>query len=366
MKIIILLSLFLLGCSTNMKKNNIQKKFDTNNSPGYSIRKIQNDQIVLDEYGGLRAIDYNSIISKDDLWHLGSCTKSMTSFLIGILIDEKKLNFNDTLSKVISEPMNKSLKKITILDLLTHRSGLVEVTELKTKKAWTNAFTSKESVKNLRAQLAKEILSEDAKFRRDSQFEYSNSNYILLGYIIEKISGKEWEKIIQEKIFSKLSMTQCGFGPTATKDKTPPDQPWGHKLKDGKLISVQPLTKEIEPSDNPAAIGPAGTVHCSFNSWSLFLKEMMNSANGESTLLRQSTAAKFFELYKDDVTYAGWGAKKRDWAEGFTYTMVGSNTLNYAIFVIAPKKKIILMGATNSGTDESLIELSESLKKLIR
>lgn len=73
-----------------------------------------------------------------------------------------------------------------------------------------------------------------------------------------------------------------------------------------------------------------------------------------------------FQPYKDHIAYGGWGAIERDWARGLTYTMVGSNTLNYALFVIAPNRNMVLMGATNSGADESLKTLSEQIKKQVQ
>ena len=159
-------------------------------------------------------------------------------------------------------------------------------------------------------------------------------------------------------------MGECGFGPAATKDLAPPNQPWGHKLIGGTLVSVQPKESEIEPSDNPASLGPAGTVHCSMDSWTLFLKEMLLSSQGHSTLLSSSTANRLFALYKDNIAGGGWGCIDREWANGPTYMMVGSNELNYAMYVIAPQKNMILMGVTNSGAESALRALSEQFKLL--
>ena len=297
------------------------EKFSAAQTPGYAIRKIENGKIVFDDFGGIRALDHSTRITKSDLWHIGSCTKSMTSFLIGMLVDEGKISFDDQIGKILNNSIVDDLKKITVLDLLTHRSGLAEITELKNLN-WSSFVQSKESIEKLRCNLVNAILSETKKFLRDSNFEYCNSNYLILGAILEQAHAKSWEQIISEKIFVTLGMNDCGFGPPATKDLIPPDQPWGHKLINDVLTAVPPKEKESEPSDNPAALGPAGTVHCSFDSWSLFLQEMLLSAQGKSTLLKSSTAKALFNLHRDNIAGGGWGLIERDWAQGPTYTMI--------------------------------------------
>ena len=351
-----------------MKFHHLQKVFNENKTPGYALRKIENGVITFEESGGVRSNLFNEPVTAKDIWHIGSCTKSMTAFLIGILIDEKKLKFEESIGQVLSHPMSPEVKKLSIVNLLTHRSGLHDVTELSDQTSWFNSFKSKESTQKLRDRLVSTILLDKVKFSKDSQFDYTNSNYLILGAIIEKIENKPWEEVLEEKIFNKLGMDKCGFGPSASRGVTPPDQPWGHRVENEKLISIQPLLNEDENtySDNPASLGPAGTVHCNFDSWSLFLKEMLLSSQGHSTLLSPRTAALLFQPYKDHIAYGGWGAIERDWARGLTYTMVGSNTLNYALFVIAPNRNMVLMGATNSGADESLKTLSEQIKKQVQ
>lgn len=346
-------------------KSHFKKAFEEAQVPGFALRKIENGKIVTDSYCGVRAVGYSSLISASDRWHIGSCTKSMTSFLIGMLIDEKKLSFTDRLSKALQRSVVDGIGEITIIDLLTHRSGLRDLNELE-NRSWESFATSKEPTSKVRESLVNAILLQSTKFPRDSKFEYCNSNYVLLGEIIEKGYGAPWEQVISEKIFLRLAMKECGFGPAATKDLTPPDQPWGHKLVDNTIVAVQPKTIELEPSDNPAALGPAGTISCSFDSWSIFLEEMLASAQGHSSLLEPSTAKVLFDIYKDNVTGGGWGCIDRDWANGPTYMMVGSNELNYAMYVLAPNRNLILMGATNSGAESSLAVLSEQIKLLAK
>ncbi len=345
----------------NYSEHLLDKKF----TAGYAIRRIENGKITFDNFGGQRAIEHSQLTSENDLWHLGSCTKSMTAYLIGILIDEGRLNLSDTIGSKLGKSIKNELSKVKIIELLTHRSGITEVTNLKDSKVWPELFDKNQPTNRHRNNLASAILNEDLKFIPDSKFEYSNSNYVILGEIIEQMYKKSWEEVIQEKLFKPLEMNDCGFGPAAALDLIPPNQPWGHQFINGKLISIQPKLIETAPSDNPLALGPAGSAHCGINSWSKFLIEMLHASNGKSKILKPNTALKLFSKYKDDMTVAGWGSYYKDWAGGNIFTMVGSNTMNYAMYIIAPEKKLVLLGATNSGADQSLVDLTKQLKALV-
>ena len=77
-----------------MKQTNQQLNFNEKITPGYAIRKIKNNRIVADVAGGRRANQFADKITPQDKWHIGSCTKSMTAYLIAILLDEKKLKLD--------------------------------------------------------------------------------------------------------------------------------------------------------------------------------------------------------------------------------------------------------------------------------
>lgn len=336
--------------------------------PAMAVREIDHGQVTHQFFGGKRSIQFDELITPEDKWHLGSCTKPMTSYLIGTLMDEGKLTLDSRLADLLPGylPKGSGLAGVKVRDLLTHRAGLTEVNQIRDTKAWTDTFTSREPARKQRERLVKAILQEPPRFRPGSKFEYSNSAYVVLGEIIARLNNQEWEQVLTAKVFEPLKMKGCGFGPSATKGASPPDQPWGHTESNGKLITVQPYSEEDESSTNPTASGPSGIVHCDFDSWSAFLTEMLNASKGHSALLKPATARKLFSPYKDGVAVGGWGAKRRDWAQGLTYTMSGSNGLNYALFVIAPEKDAVYMAAANSGTGQALHVLTEALKPLTK
>lgn len=81
-------------------------------------------------------------------------------------------------------------------------------------------------------------------------YNYSNIGYILVGAVLEHISGKSWEDLITEKLFVPLGMNTAGFGP-----------PQGSGQMCGHVLSGQQWTP-MPQADNPAALGPAGTGVC--------------------------------------------------------------------------------------------------------
>src|SRR5204863_8029225 len=93
------------------------------------------------------------------------------------------------------------------------------------------------------------------------KYIYSNAGFSIAGHMAEKVAGKSWEDLVRDKIFRPLGMTSAGFGAPGSPTKN--DQPRGHKA-DGSPVEPGPT------ADNPIAIGPAGTVHCSIEESSRF------------------------------------------------------------------------------------------------
>jgi CubicO group peptidase (beta-lactamase class C family) len=123
-----------------------------------------------------------------------------------------------------------------------------------------------------RLQALKQSLSKKPEFGSGSKHQYSNLGYVIVGAIVEKVTGMSWEKAIQERIFKPLEMKTAGFGGTGTPGQI--DQPWGHK-EGGRSVPAN------GPSvDNPPILGPAGCVHCSIQDWAKFVTDQLRGARG--------------------------------------------------------------------------------------
>lgn len=137
------------------------------------------------------------------VYQIGSVTKQFTAAAILKLQEEGKLSVNDTISKYF--PTLKEGGRITIRHLLTHTSGLFNYTNDTT--FWMHEAAMPSSHEKMMSRFADKPLD----FEPGTRFSYSNSGYLLLGYIIEKVSGRTYEQYIRENIFRPLGMNRSGF-----------------------------------------------------------------------------------------------------------------------------------------------------------
>jgi CubicO group peptidase (beta-lactamase class C family) len=117
-----------------------------------------------------------------------------------LLLEERgKLKTNDLVKKYLPDAP-AAWDKITILHLLTHTSGIPNLTEFPDFAEFEKkAATPEETVKRFK--------DKPLQFEPGSKFKYSNSGYLLLGYLMDKISGRKYPQFVKENIFTPLDMT---------------------------------------------------------------------------------------------------------------------------------------------------------------
>jgi CubicO group peptidase (beta-lactamase class C family) len=140
----------------------------------------------------------------DTKFRLGSITKQFTSMLIMQLVAEGKLHVEDKLSDVLPYYRKDTGSQVTLQHLLTHTSGIPSYTAEKNMHEWWHNPVEVED-------FVKKHCSGDLEFTPGSKFEYDNSGYFLLGAIIEKVTGKKYEDVLQERIFGPLGMKNSGY-----------------------------------------------------------------------------------------------------------------------------------------------------------
>lgn len=164
---------------------------------------------------GLADKDNNIQNSPDLIYRIGSLSKQFAAVGICILKDEGKLDFNDKVSKYF--PNCKFGEKVTIKNLLNMTSGIPDFfSDFTQNKTYTQdelqiAVSANNTAQKNRELIENWILSQDLIFEPGAKFYYCNSNYALLGRIIEQVSGKSYEDYITEKIFVPLKMTSTSF-----------------------------------------------------------------------------------------------------------------------------------------------------------
>jgi CubicO group peptidase (beta-lactamase class C family) len=117
--------------------------------------------------------------------------------------------------------------------------------------------------------------------------------------------------------------------------------------------------------DNPAVLGPAGTVHWSLADWGRFVGLHLQGARGQGTLLKPETFRFLHSPPKDGDYTCGWGVVQRPWAGGRALTHAGSNTMWYAVVWIAPEKNFAILAVVNMGGDAAAKACDAAVSALI-
>jgi CubicO group peptidase (beta-lactamase class C family) len=313
--------------------------------PGMAAAVVRNGEIVALGVAGVRTRGKPDKSATADHFHIGSDTKTMTAMLCGILVDEGKLKWSQTLGETFPElkkSMHPQYQAVTLEQLLTHRGGAPG--DLTKDELWGKLWQHKGTPTSARRLLLQGVTSKPPEATPGEKFIYSNAGYSIAGHMAEKVTGKSWEDLMREKIFRPLGMTTAGFGAPGTRTKN--DQPRGHK-PDGSPVEPGP------EADNPVAIGPAGIVHCSIGDWAKFVGANLPSA--KTKLVKPETLEKLHTPATGEPKYAmGWIiADNQPWAGGPAFTHAGSNTMWFAVAWLAPKKDFAVLVACNQANDKA-------------
>jgi CubicO group peptidase (beta-lactamase class C family) len=303
---------------------------------------------------GVRKMGATIPVTTNDLWHLGSDTKAMTATLAGTFVAEKKLSWEDEVISFFPElaaQVPATMRTITLAQVLEHQAGLPVNLD------WPGLSRSG-SVSEQRLASVKMALTAPAFL--PSTFHYSNTDYVVIGAILEKIGGMPWEDLMRERLFKPLAMNSAGFGGVGTIEQI--DQPWPH------LDGGMPMPSNGPLMDNPPVMGPAGVVHCSMTDWSKFLVDQLRGGIGMKALLPPD----IYRAMQPDPPASGdgygygWGVTKRDWAGGKALNHAGSNTMNYCDCWLAPAKKFGVLVCTNQGGGAAAKAADEACYVLIQ
>jgi len=182
---------------------------------------------------GVRKNGAGEPVTADDLWHLGSDTKAMTATLVGLLVEQGKLTWDTRVAEVFPElapAFHSDCEGVTVRQLLAHRGGV------KKDLPWGALSRTSSDVNAQRLHAVREGLSEKPVTPCGTTYLYSNFGYVILGAVIERVTGSTWETAVSERVFKPLGMTRAGFGGIGTPGQI--DQPWGCGERPGRRQSA--------------------------------------------------------------------------------------------------------------------------------
>lgn len=179
---------------------------------------VKNGKVLLNKGYGLANQEKNVANNSETSYYIGSITKAFVATSIMQLKEQNKLNIEDTVAKYIPDfPRGGEIK---LVHLLTHTSGIPEYSE------GSENITHEE--------LIKRIGKQKLAFSPGSKWKYSDSNYSVLAYIAEKVSGQSLQDYIQKNIFEVVGMKRSGFGDQFQQGKYPST---GYKIVDNKMTT---------------------------------------------------------------------------------------------------------------------------------
>ena len=170
-----------------------------------SMSILKESKVVYNNSVGYQYINYKGKkeATEQTKYKIGSITKTFTSTMIFQLVEEGKITLDTKLSTYFAQVPNAS--NITIANLLTHSSGLYNLTNADAFASWKNKPTTPE-------EMLSRIVEFDSDFQPGEKNVYSNTNFLLLGYIIENIDNKTYAEALKTRIVDKLGLknTYCG------------------------------------------------------------------------------------------------------------------------------------------------------------
>ena len=161
-----------------------------------SVLVARGAEVLLSKGYGSANLEWNVPNSPTTKFRLGSVTKQFTAASILLLEEHGKLKTDDPVKKFMPDAP-AAWDKITIFHLLTHTSGIPSFTSFPD-------YASQEPFATTPEKLVARFRDKPLDFQPGEKWSYSNSGYVLLGYLLEKVSGESYEKFVQENIFGPL------------------------------------------------------------------------------------------------------------------------------------------------------------------
>lgn len=254
--------------------------------PGISLAIVKDDKIIYLKGLGVKDFERNLPVTPDTRFPIGSASKAFTAMLAVMSADEGKLSLDDSPKKflpyfTLHDP--EAAAKITIRDLLAHRSGLN-----RTDLAMVSGVLNREELIKV-AGMAKPTA------KLGEKFQYQNVMYTAAGEAVAKAQNSTWDDLIATKIFKPLGISNSDTSPEAMQKSR--DYSFGYDYKASTKV-----TRRLPQRSIPAA-APAGAINSSARDMAQWLRLMLG--NGSFNGRRLVSEKGFDELVRKQINIAG-------------------------------------------------------------
>ena len=207
-----------------------------------------------------------------------SVGKMFTAVAVAQLVEAGKLSLDRTVADYLPEFASKEAGSVTLQQLLTHQSGILDYFEA------SEEFERVQGSDNPQRDYLQVFADQPLRFEPGKRFEYSNSNFILLGAIIERVSGLSFEKYIDENVFAPAGMTSTTLDPRG-RGELPPAHGYTEMGEDGKMTPGTRRFIDLSQGRGSAAGGGVTTVEDMLKFAEAFRKHRLLSPQATDQLL---------------------------------------------------------------------------------
>ncbi|ALR29654.1 serine hydrolase [Chryseobacterium sp. IHB B 17019] len=346
-KIFLFCSTMVLAFSLNAQKLDqkidslILSEFKESDGPGGVFMVAQKGKPVYQKAFGMANLELDAKLNINSVFQIGSMTKQFTAIAILMLEEQGKLKVSDPISKYI--PSYPNGNNITIHHLLTHTSGIKDFTKMKTIADIAQKEMTPEEMVNF-------FKNEPVDFAPGQKFDYNNSGYVVLGYIIELTSGETYEDFIRKNIFDKIGMTNSYY---ATDRKIIKNRAYGYHKKSYGYVNKTVINFSV-----PFASGSLMSTLDDMLKW--------QNALNKNLLLNSKNEMKAFTKYKlndgKEIEYGyGWHLKS---INGTATREHGGSVFGFkSMAVYIPSEDIYVLGFSNCDCN-SPTQLVKDIAKL--
>lgn len=226
--------------------------------PGVAIAIIHKDKLLFSRCYGVQTVAKETPIDSETLFAIGSLTKAFTSYSLGLLVKEGRLAFDIPISQYhpgIPWSSTELKEKVTLRDLLAHRTGLVNAQDL-----WFQKSISKKA-------LIEEFAKIPPKTTLRDTFIYNNITYMIAGELIPHVTHMSWDQFVEKNILRPLEMQRTFTSVKEAEKESNIASPHRH-LKEG----VQSIARE----DNDS-VGPGGSIYSNLEDMSKWVSFLLSS-----------------------------------------------------------------------------------------
>lgn len=272
--------LLKLGIDNQTSMNSILEKVGKYyDLPGITATVTNLDSLI--EFGvyGVSNNKSGDLLTSDKSFDINSISKAFSTLIIMQLKEEKRLTLNTKLTEIFPELINtihNDYKDVTINDILKHQSGMSR------NGRHIDASlrpTFEGTLREKREQFTLWILQQESN-KTFCEFSYSNAGFVIIGAIIERITGNSYESEAHQRIFTPLKMKSAGFGwPVENAN----EYTYGHLRNESRANPVRYANWYLYGLANSA-----GGIHLSIMDLTKFTKEQLLGLNGRSTLLSKN------------------------------------------------------------------------------